>query len=85
MFFFLKKQNYEHYEVSNFALNGLYSQHNKSYWERKKYIGIGPSAHSFNGKTRRWNVSNNHIYMSRGKGNHSWFSEETLDQGHYVE
>ena len=75
---FLKKQNYEHYEVSNFALNGLYSQHNKSYWERKKYIGIGPSAHSFNGKTRRWNVSNNHIYMSRGKGNHSWFSKETL-------
>lgn len=77
---FLNKQNYEHYEVSNFALNGLYSQHNKSYWERKKYIGIGPSAHSFNGKTRRWNVSNNHIYMSRGKGSYSWFSEEVLDK-----
>jgi len=77
---FLKKHRYEHYEVSSFALSGSYSKHNRSYWERKKYIGIGPSAHSFNGNTRRWNVSNNHVYMSRGKGDQKWYKEETLSK-----
>lgn len=75
---FLKKHNYEHYEVSSFALSGSYSKHNRSYWDRKKYIGIGPSAHSFSGNSRRWNISNNHIYMSRGKGEQNWYVEEVL-------
>ena len=77
---FLKTHSYEHYEVSNFALSGSYSKHNRSYWERKKYIGIGPSAHSFNGNSRRWNVSNNQVYMSRGKGEQKWYNEEKLSK-----
>lgn len=77
---FLKTHSYEHYEVSNFALSGSYSKHNRSYWERKKYIGIGPSAHSFNGNSRRWNISNNQVYMSRGKGEQKWYNEEKLSK-----
>jgi oxygen-independent coproporphyrinogen-3 oxidase len=54
---------YEHYEISNFARPGFRSRHNSSYWQGKKYIGIGPSAHSFDEISRQWNVSNNHIYI----------------------
>jgi len=54
---------YEHYEISNFAKPGFRSQHNSSYWQGKKYIGIGPSAHSFDNISRQWNVANNHIYI----------------------
>ena len=54
---------YEHYEISNFAKPGFRSRHNSSYWQGEKYIGIGPSAHSFDKISRQWNVSNNHIYI----------------------
>ncbi|MCU0346784.1 MAG: radical SAM family heme chaperone HemW [Saprospiraceae bacterium] len=54
---------YEHYEISNFALPGWHSRHNSSYWQGKKYLGVGPSAHSFNGTSRQWNVSNNASYV----------------------
>lgn len=54
---------YQHYEISNFCLPGFSSQHNCSYWQQKKYLGVGPSAHSFDGKSRQYNVSNNHLYM----------------------
>jgi oxygen-independent coproporphyrinogen-3 oxidase len=47
---------FEHYEVSNFARAGKRSRHNSSYWRRVPYLGVGPSAHSFDGATRRWNV-----------------------------
>jgi len=53
---------YEHYEISNFSMPGKRSRHNSSYWQGKKYLGLGPSAHSFNGHIREWNVSNNAIY-----------------------
>ena len=56
---------YEHYEISNFALPGYRSRHNSSYWEGKKYIGIGPSAHSYDGDSRQWNISNNTIYIDK--------------------
>ena len=59
----LEKTGYEHYEISNFAKPGFRSRHNSSYWQGKKYIGIGPSAHSFDGISRQWNISNNNIYM----------------------
>ena len=58
----LKEYGYEHYEVSNFAKPGFRSQHNSSYWKGEKYLGIGPSAHSYNGVERRWNIANNNIY-----------------------
>jgi oxygen-independent coproporphyrinogen-3 oxidase len=55
---------YEHYEISNFALPGYRSKHNSSYWQGTHYIGLGPSAHSFNGHTRQWNIANNALYIS---------------------
>lgn len=59
----IEKAGYEHYEISNFALPGCQSRHNASYWQGKKYLGIGPSAHSYNGQSRQWNVSNNANYI----------------------
>ncbi|MGD9929670.1 MAG: radical SAM family heme chaperone HemW [Mangrovibacterium sp.] len=59
----LEEAGFEHYEISNFARDGLYSRHNKAYWERKSYLGFGPSAHSFDQKTRRWNVSSLKKYL----------------------
>jgi len=59
----MREKGYEHYEVSNFALPGFRSRHNTSYWKGLPYLGIGPSAHSFNGKERRWNIANNSIYI----------------------
>lgn len=54
---------YEHYEISNFARPGWRSKHNTAYWLGKKYLGLGPSAHSFNGVSRQWNVANNALYI----------------------
>lgn len=54
---------YEHYEISNFAKPGFRSKHNSSYWQGKSYIGLGPSAHSFNETSRQWNVANNAFYI----------------------
>jgi oxygen-independent coproporphyrinogen-3 oxidase len=60
----MEEAGYEHYEISNFAKPGFRSRHNSSYWQGKKYLGLGPSAHSFNGSTRQWNISNNNIYTA---------------------
>jgi oxygen-independent coproporphyrinogen-3 oxidase len=59
----LENAGYEHYEISNFAKPGFRSRHNSSYWLGKKYIGFGPSAHSFDGNARWWNVANNNTYI----------------------
>jgi oxygen-independent coproporphyrinogen-3 oxidase len=58
-----QKQGFVHYEISNFGKPNYFSKHNTSYWQGKKYIGIGPSAHSFNQTHRSWNVSNNGKYI----------------------
>lgn len=59
----LKQNGFEQYEVSNFSKPGLESKHNTSYWSGAHYLGIGPSAHSFNGVSRQWNISNNIKYI----------------------
>lgn len=58
----VEKAGYLHYEVSNFALPGRISKHNSSYWRQASYLGLGPSAHSYNGEVRQHNISNNAIY-----------------------
>jgi oxygen-independent coproporphyrinogen-3 oxidase len=68
---------YEHYEISNFAKPGFRSKHNSSYWQGKSYLGFGPSAHSFNGHSRQWNIANNATYIkSLQQGNLSFEIEE---------
>jgi oxygen-independent coproporphyrinogen-3 oxidase len=74
----LNEAGYEHYEISNFAKPGFRSRHNSSYWQGKPYLGIGPSAHSYTGKTRRWNISNNALYIQSLKNNIISFEEENL-------
>jgi oxygen-independent coproporphyrinogen III oxidase len=59
----LEKAGYEHYEISNFAKPSYYSRHNSSYWKQEPYLGIGPSAHSYNISSRQHNISNNHEYI----------------------
>ncbi|WP_367329872.1 radical SAM family heme chaperone HemW [Sphingobacterium multivorum] len=79
----LKAAGYEQYEISNFAKNGLYARHNTNYWKGKHYLGIGPSAHSFNGISRAWNVSNNAKYLTSINSNQLPLEIEelsTLDQ-----
>ncbi len=58
-----EKANFVQYEISNFGKEGYFSKHNTSYWLGKSYLGIGPSAHSFNGSQRSWNISNNVKYL----------------------
>jgi oxygen-independent coproporphyrinogen-3 oxidase len=77
---FLSKNGFNQYEISNFSKPGFDSKHNTSYWLNKPYLGVGPSAHSFEGNKRRWNVSNNtEYYKSVGK-NSDWFEEEILSE-----
>jgi oxygen-independent coproporphyrinogen-3 oxidase len=59
----LEANGYQQYEISNFAKPGFESQHNGNYWKGECYLGVGPSAHSFNGPSRRWNVANNRRYL----------------------
>lgn len=76
----LKEEGFIHYEVSNFAKNGLISQHNTSYWKSEKYLGLGPSAHSYDGEHRSWNVSSLPEYINGVNKNEPIFEIEDLDQ-----
>lgn len=77
----LEDAGYEHYEISNFAKPGQRSIHNSSYWQQKKYLGLGPSAHSYNGKSRQWNIANNSTYISSiNKGIISFEKEVLTDK-----
>lgn len=73
-----KEAGYEHYEISNFAKPGFRSKHNSSYWQGKNYWGFGPSAHSFNGSSRWWNVANNTQYIQAITHYQPAFEIETL-------
>jgi oxygen-independent coproporphyrinogen-3 oxidase len=75
-----EKQGFEQYEISNFAKTKRYSKHNTSYWMGKKYLGLGPSAHSFNGVSRRWNISSVADYIKAIQNNKSYFEEEILSE-----
>ena len=74
----MSKNGYEHYEISNFCKPGAYSKHNSSYWKKDRYLGLGPSAHSFYDNKRLWNVSNNAQYIKSLKVNSLPLQEETL-------
>ncbi len=62
---FLKDNGFDHYEISNFGKPGFHSKHNSAYWKYQEYLGIGPSAHSYNGRNERsWNIANNQLYIN---------------------
>jgi len=76
----MKERNYHHYEISNFAKDGFFSQHNSSYWKGRKYLGFGPSAHSYDGNIRRWNLSSITLYMKAIENNTCYFDYENLSE-----
>ena len=75
----LSEAGYQHYEISNFCLPGLHSRHNSSYWTGKKYLGCGPSAHSFNGVSRQWTVASLDDYLKGVEGGQLDYEVEELD------
>jgi oxygen-independent coproporphyrinogen-3 oxidase len=74
----LNEAGYEHYEISNFAKPGFRSKHNSSYWCGEHYLGLGTSAHSYNGVSRQWNISNNALYIKSINENVVPFEREEL-------
>jgi oxygen-independent coproporphyrinogen III oxidase len=74
----LSENGFIHYELSNFGKENYFSKNNSSYWLGKKYIGIGPSAHSYDGKNRGWNISNNSLYIKSIQENKLPIENETL-------
>ncbi|MBT4728136.1 MAG: radical SAM family heme chaperone HemW [Bacteroidetes bacterium] len=77
---FAKANSFNHYEISNFSKEGFYSIHNTNYWKHKKYVGIGPSAHSFDLKSRRWNMAVNADYISKIRSGEQFWDEEQLSR-----
>ncbi|HZY35878.1 MAG TPA: radical SAM family heme chaperone HemW [Mucilaginibacter sp.] len=76
----MQAHGFEHYEISNFCKPGSYSRHNSSYWKGVKYLGVGPSAHSYNGDTRQWNVANNPKYIAALEKSEIPAETETLSE-----
>ena len=74
----LNNAGFTHYEISNFSKAGFISKHNSNYWKGVHYLGIGPSAHAFNGVSRSWNIANNHQYMKLVQNNEIWYESEIL-------
>lgn len=74
----LQRAGYEQYEISNFAHSGQYAKHNSNYWRGVHYLGIGPSAHSFNGHSRSWNLANNAKYIAGIQSNKLALETEEL-------
>lgn len=77
---YLKSRGYIQYEVSNFGKDGFHSRHNHSYWSGIPYLGVGPGAHSYDGKSRRFNVRNNPKYIRAIKAGKSYFESEQLSE-----
>lgn len=74
----LQANEFIHYEISNFGKQGFFSKHNTSYWMGHLYLGLGPSAHSFNGHSRQWNISSNAAYIVNVNANKPYFEIEQL-------
>jgi len=82
----LVANNYINYELSSFAKPNFFSKNNTAYWKRKKYIGIGPSAHSYDGINRSWNISNNKKYVDQINSGNLYYKTEKLSKiDHYNE
>jgi len=82
----LENRGFKHYEISNLAREGYMSKHNSNYWLKQKYLGLGPSAHSFDQVTRQWNVSDLKKYIESLLSDGSYFEQETLSmKDHYNE
>lgn len=77
---YLSEVGYEQYEISNYAKDNKYSRHNTNYWKQVPYLGIGPSAHSFNGVTRQWNVASNPKYIKALQAGNLPYEMESLDR-----
>ena len=75
----MSNRGYKQYEISNFAKEDKYAKHNTSYWQGDEYLGVGPSAHSFNGNSRQWNISNNAKYLKAITENEISFDVEVLN------
>lgn len=73
-----QQKGFEHYEISNFSLPGFQSRHNSNYWNGEVYLGIGPSAHSFNGSSRQWNISSNQAYIDSINNGKIFFEIEEI-------
>lgn len=76
----LTAAGFDHYEISNFARHGLYSKHNSSYWLGKKYLGLGPAAHSYDGQNRSWNVASISKYIEGIRTENPNLEIEALDE-----
>jgi oxygen-independent coproporphyrinogen-3 oxidase len=76
----LQSNDFVHYEISNFGKEGFFSKHNSNYWKGVTYLGLGPSAHSFDGKTRQWNVRSNSSYIQKVSTGGEYFEIETLSE-----
>lgn len=76
----LGKSGFIHYEISNFGKEGFFSTHNSNYWKGKHYLGLGPSAHSFDGVSRQWNIANNNTYIKKVTEGTGYFEKETLTE-----
>jgi oxygen-independent coproporphyrinogen III oxidase len=74
----LPTAGFEQYEISNFARNERYAKHNTAYWQNVSYLGLGASAHSFNGVSRQWNIAHNALYISSLAQNELSFEIENL-------
>ena len=72
------QNNFVHYEISNFGREGFFSKHNSAYWKNDHYLGVGPSAHSYNGISRQWNISSNKHYIHKVNEDDSYFEVEEL-------
>ena len=76
----LQEAGIQQYEISNFARPGYHARHNSSYWDGTPYLGAGPAAHSFDGKDRRWNISNTRRYIEAIRSGEPYYELEVLDE-----